>query len=113
MDSDPRRTTKMRSRGVDFIFVFCFRGKGCMMMHKGLIVLAAAAGIWAVTKTTHLGSYAGTLWSQAKAQVKRQVPTKFEIDRARHEIHQLDKDIAGAIRPIVEFKAAVQQLDKD
>jgi hypothetical protein len=84
-----------------------------MMMHKGFIVLAAAAGIWAVNKTTHLGSYAGTLWSQAKSQIKRQVSTKFEIDRARHEIAQLDKDIAGAIRPIAEFKAAVQQLEKD
>jgi chromosome segregation ATPase len=82
-------------------------------MHKGLVIAAAAAGLWVAAKTTHLGSYAGTLWSQVRSEGKRQISTKFEIQRARHEIAQLDKDIAGMIRPIAEYKAALQQLDKD
>ena len=83
------------------------------MMHKGLVVLAAAAGIWVASKTTNLGSYVGTLWSQARSETKKHISTKFEIERARHEITQLDKDISGMIRPIAEYKAALQQLDKD
>lgn len=83
------------------------------MMHKGLVVAAVAMGIWAASKTTNLGSYAGTLWSQVRTETKRHISTKFEIERARHEVAQLDKDIAGMIRPIAEYKAALQQLEKD
>jgi chromosome segregation ATPase len=83
------------------------------MLHKGLVVAAAAAGLWVAAKTTHVGSYAGTLWSQVRSEGKRQISTKFEIQRARHEVAQLDKDISGMIRPIAEYKAALQQLDKD
>jgi chromosome segregation ATPase len=83
------------------------------MMHKGLVVAAVAAGLWVAAKTTHFGSYAGTLWTQIRSEGKKQISTKFEIERARHEIAQLDKDITGAIRPIAEYKAALQQLDKD
>ncbi len=82
-------------------------------MHKGFVVLAAITGLWVVNKTTNLGSYAGTLWSEARSETKKHISTKFEIQRARHEIAQLDKDISGAIRPIAEYKAALQQLDKD
>src|SRR6185436_16846713 len=90
-----------------------FCRKGCNMLHKGLVVAAAAAGLWVAAKTTHVGSYAGTLWSQVRSEGKRQISTKFEIQRARHEVAQLDKDISGMIRPIAEYKAALQQLDKD
>jgi len=83
------------------------------MMHKGFVIAAAAAGLWVAAKTTHLGSYAGTLWSQVRSEGKRQISTKFEIQRARHEVAQLDKDISGMIRPIAEYKAALQQLEKD
>jgi chromosome segregation ATPase len=90
-----------------------FRRKGCIVMHKGFFIVAAAAGLWVAAKTTNLGSYAGTLWAQVRSEGKRQISTKFEIQRARHEIAQLDKDISGMIRPIAEYKAALQQLDKD
>lgn len=83
------------------------------MFHKGLVVLAVAGGLWTAGRMTNLGSYAGTLWSQARTQAKRQVSTQFEIERARHEIVRLDQDIAGMIRPIAEFKASLQRLDND
>ena len=82
-------------------------------MHKWIIAaLLAAVGGTAIVKTD-LVSYARTLWSKTTAEVKNAIPTKFEIERARNEVAQLDKDIAGMIRPIAEFKAAIGQLDKD
>lgn len=83
------------------------------MLHKGFVLCAAAAGLWVTAKTTNFGSYAGTLWSQARSEAKRHISTKFEIERARHEVTQLDKDVSGMIRPIAEYKAALLQLDKD
>ena len=92
---------------------FVFRRKGCTMLHKGFVVCAVAVGLWVTAKTTNFGSYAGTLWSQARSEAKRHISTKFEIERARHEVTLLDKDVAGMIRPIAEYKAALLQLDKD
>lgn len=83
------------------------------MKHKALVVAAAALGLWIVGRTTNAGSYARTLWSQVRVEAKKQISTGFELERARHEVQMLDKDIAAAVRPIAEYKAALQSLDKD
>ena len=41
------------------------------------------------------------------------MPTRFEINRARHEIANLDDDIGTMIHPIAEYKAAIVGLQKD
>jgi chromosome segregation ATPase len=76
------------------------------------LLLVLAAGLF-VYKKTQFGSYAGTLWSQVKQEAKDQVPTKFEIERVRHELGNLDGDISGMIRPIAEYMAAITRLKKD
>jgi chromosome segregation ATPase len=75
----------------------------------GLIVLA---GLWVVRKT-HICSYAGTLWSTVRQEAKAQVPTKFELDRIRHEIARMDGDIRGMVSPIAEHMATISRLRKD
>jgi chromosome segregation ATPase len=75
-------------------------------------VLVVGACFYFVKKSS-LFSYASTLWSQVKAETKNAVPTRFEIDRVRHEIANLDGDIAGMIRPIAEYKATITRLKKD
>ena len=74
--------------------------------------LVLVVGGWLAMKTS-FASYAGTLWSQVKTDAKKQVPTRFEIERVRHELEQLDDDIGGMIRPIAEYKAAIARLQKD
>lgn len=74
--------------------------------------LIVGLGVFLAKKTSFI-SYAGTLWSQVKTETKEHIPTRFEIQRARHELAQLDDDIAGMIRPIAEYKAAVALLQKD
>jgi chromosome segregation ATPase len=75
-------------------------------------LLIIGAGFFLLKKTS-VFSYASLLWTQAKNHVHKQVPTRFEIERARHEIAQLDGDIQGMIRPIAEYKAAIARLKKD
>lgn len=75
-------------------------------------LLIVGLGVFLAKKTSLL-SYAGTLWSQVKTETKANIPTRFEIQRARHELAQLDDDIAAMIRPIAEYKAAVAGLQKD
>src|SRR5438876_10753459 len=82
-------------------------------MHKWIVVGALAVGACVLAKKTSFLSYAGTLWSQVKSEAKEQVPTRFEIERARHEIAQLDQDIVAQIRPLAEHKAAIARLDKE
>src|SRR5437764_14379327 len=77
-----------------------------------VIVLAIGACVYFVRKSS-LCSYAGTFWSQVKTETKNAVPTRFEIDRVRHEIVNLDDDIGTMIRPIAEYKAAITRLKKD
>lgn len=83
-------------------------------MFKKLFILAlvVVAG-WFIVKKTNALSYAGTLWNQIRCETKRTVPTKFELDRARYEINNLDKDISNLLRPIAEHMAAVNRLKKD
>ena len=82
-------------------------------MKKLLVtVLLVGACVYFVKKSS-FGSYASTVWSQVKTETKNAVPTRFEIDRARHEIANLDDDIAGMVRPIAEYKATIVGLKKD
>ena len=74
--------------------------------------LVVVVGAYLATKTS-FGSYAGTLWSQAKTTAKEQIPTRFEIDRVRHELKQLDGDVGTIIRPIAEYKADIVRLQKE
>jgi hypothetical protein len=75
-------------------------------------LLVVAAGLYVVKKTS-VFSYASTLWSQVKKEVKNAVPSRFEIERARHEIANLDDDIGAMIRPIAEYNAAIVRLRQD
>jgi chromosome segregation ATPase len=76
----------------------------------GVLVLLAAGF---VLKKTNLCSYAGTWWNQVREETKRQVPTKFEIDRVRHELAGMDGDISKMLRPIAEHMAAINRLKRD
>jgi septation ring formation regulator EzrA len=81
---------------------------------KKLLVIALVIGVcFYFVKKSSLFSYASTVWSQVKTETKNVVPTRFEIDRARHEIANLDDDIGNMIRPIAEYKAAILRVKKD
>ena len=67
----------------------------------------------AVVKKTNVCSYASTLASSVSADVKSQVPTKFELERIRHEIAALDGDISQMVRPIAEYKVAIDKMRRD
>jgi len=75
--------------------------------------LVALVGLFVLAKVTTLGSYVGTLWCQAKQEAHKQVPTKFELERVRHEIDGLDQDIDRMIRPVADYTVAVGKLRKE
>jgi len=83
-------------------------------MIKKVLILGAVvlAGLF-VAKKTHLFSYAGTLWTQARQEARASVPTRFELDRIRHEIGRMDGDIRDMVGPIAEHMADISRLKKD
>lgn len=82
-------------------------------MRKFVTLLVLVGVGWFVVKKTNLVSYAGTVWSMIRAETKSQVPTRLELNRARHEIANLDGDINRMVRPIAEYMAAINRLKKD
>ena len=83
-------------------------------MKKLMVIgLIGAVALFALGKKTNVFSYASTLVSQVETDAKKQIPTKFELERIRQEIAALDGDISQMIRPIAEYKADVQRLNKD
>lgn len=82
-------------------------------MYKLIVTLALLGGGLFLATKTNFGSYVETLWSMARRETADQVPTKFEIERARVEIANLDRDIANMLRPIAENKVAIAQLRRE
>lgn len=82
-------------------------------MRKLVFLLALLAAGLVVYKKTTLGSYAGTVWTQVQQEARDQVPTRFEIERVRHEVANLETDVSQMIRPIAEYMAAIAGLKKD
>ena len=83
-------------------------------MKKLLIIgVIGAVALVAIGKKTNVFSYASTVIANVEAGAKDQIPTKFELDRIRHEITNLDSDISQMIRPIAEYKADIGKLRKD
>jgi chromosome segregation ATPase len=83
-------------------------------MKKLLIIgIIGAVALVAIVKKTNVCSYAGTLVSSVTAQAKDAVPTKFELERIRNEIANLDGDISRMVRPIAEYKVAIEKLRTD
>jgi chromosome segregation ATPase len=81
---------------------------------KKILALVVIAGVaWFVVKKSHLGSYAGTCAAQVGEEMKRQIPTKFELERIRHEVAQLDQDVSRMIRPVAEYKTQIDWMRKD
>lgn len=80
-------------------------------MKKTITLLAAGAiGLIVLAKTTNLWSYASTALTHAKVEAKKSVPTRFEIERIRNEIASLDNDVSQMIRPVAEYKVAIDRL---
>jgi chromosome segregation ATPase len=83
-------------------------------MKKFLILgIIGAIALFVVVKKTNVCSYATTFVSNVSTAAKEQVPNKFELERIRNEIAALDGDISAMIRPIAEYKVAINKLRTD
>lgn len=82
-------------------------------MKKALALIVIGLLGLAVVAKTNLFSYAGTFWSQVERETKKQIPTKFELERIRNEIANLDTDVDRMIRPVAEYKACIERMRKD
>lgn len=83
-------------------------------MKKALIVgLIGAFALIFVAKKTNIVSYLGTAVTNAQQEAKNQIPTKFEIERIRHEIANLDSDVLQMIRPVAAHRADIEMLRRD
>jgi len=82
---------------------------------KKLIIVSMIGGVALVViaKKTNVFSYASTLVASVERDAQNQIPTKFELERIRHEIANLDSDVSQMIRPIAEYKADIERLRKE
>jgi septal ring factor EnvC (AmiA/AmiB activator) len=78
-----------------------------------LLGLIGAVAVVFVAKKTHMCSYASTFVSQVERDAKNQIPGKFELERIRNEIGEMDSDISQMIRPIAEYKVVIEKMRKD
>jgi chromosome segregation ATPase len=83
------------------------------MLKKVLALLVIGGVAVAAVKMTRIGSYAGTCAAQVSDEVKRSIPTKFELERIRREVAHLDQDISHMIRPVAEYKTQIDWMRKD
>lgn len=82
-------------------------------MKKLLVIALLVGACYFVARKSSVASYAGTFWRQVRTETKNIVPMRFELDRVRHEIANLDGDIGTMIRPIAEYKATINRLKKE
>ena len=82
-------------------------------MKKALDLVAVGLLGLAVVAKTNFCSYGLTFLSQVERETKKQIPTKFELERIRNEIASLDHDVDRMIRPVAEYKATIDRMRKD
>ncbi|MBI3821111.1 MAG: hypothetical protein HY289_00350 [Planctomycetes bacterium] len=83
-------------------------------MKKLLIIgTVGAVALIAIAAKTNAWSYVKTAFGQVSAEAKDQVPIKFELDRIRNEIAEMDSDISKMVRPIAEYRVAIIKMKKD
>jgi chromosome segregation ATPase len=75
--------------------------------------MIGAVALVAIATKTNVVSYAGTFFRHMKKEANNQIPTKFELERVRHEIAALDGDISQMVRPIAEYKSVIEKMRKD
>ncbi len=78
-----------------------------------LLGIIGAAALIFISARTNFASYVRTAVAHVEKQADNSIPTKFEIERIRHEIASLDGDISQMIRPIAEYKAEIQRTRQE
>ncbi len=82
-------------------------------MKRAIAITVLGLVALVVAKKTNALSYATTAFHRVETQTKRSIPTRFELDRIRHEIAQLDGDINQMVRPVAEHKAVIDRMRKE
>lgn len=77
---------------------------------KAFGVGLVAAGVLAAATLTGWGSFAV---HKARASLKKAVPPQVQIDRIRHDISKLDRDIDKNWTPIARREQDIKDLDRD
>jgi chromosome segregation ATPase len=83
-------------------------------MCKGALwALAVATGLVGAGYFLGFGSHMCTAVSKVARKITKQIPPEFEIDRIRHELEQIDSDLAGNFDALAHETVAVRHLRDD
>ncbi|HEY8504845.1 MAG TPA: hypothetical protein VIL46_09705 [Gemmataceae bacterium] len=83
-------------------------------MVKKLLCFAAAVAVGGyLLSGTRVGSYVSTAYDRARKSVEESVPPEVELDRIRHEVAHLDKDIDKLKGQLAEEIVAVDMLSDE
>lgn len=83
-------------------------------MLKKILIVGAILLVGAIAvKKMNCSSYVRTAWSQVAKNARDQIPSQFELERIRHEIAALERDVDNLIKPIAERMYDVRELRKE
>lgn len=85
----------------------------CVLCKGAFWALAVATGLVGAGYFLGFGSHMCTAVSKVARSIQRQVPPEFEIDRIRHELDQIDGDLAGNFDKLAHETVAVRHLRDD
>lgn len=84
----------------------------CSMMKKGLMGAALGAGALALVFGTSAPSYVKTAFHKARTNIKDAIPDKFEIERVRQMVADLEPAIQSNIETLAKNEVEVKHLQR-
>jgi chromosome segregation ATPase len=85
----------------------------CSMVKKAILGAALGAGALYLVFGTSAPSYVRTAFHRVRHNAKDAVPVRFEIDRAREEIANLEPAIKDNIEALARAEVDVEYLDRE
>jgi len=85
----------------------------CKMVKKGVVGAVAGAGLLALLFGTAAPSYVKTAFQRVRHSAHDQVPIQFEIDRARHQVAELEPELHRNIEAIARAEVEIETLQSE
>jgi chromosome segregation ATPase len=85
----------------------------CKMVKRGVLGALAGAGVLALLFGTAAPSYVKTVFHKVRHSAHRSVPIQFDIDRAKHQVAELEPELRRNIETIAQAEVDIETLEEE
>jgi len=85
----------------------------CKMFKRGVVGAALGAGALALLFGSHAGSYVKTAANSLRQSAKDNVPVEFQIQRARHQLKELEPAILKCLETVAREDVRIGKLQEE